>query len=1472
MYKEITGEITTLLRDTDYIDFKTLEKGREKMKERLSRKILAMILSFAVVFSMLPGVVFADETGSADSGVTIEFSAQKDGAFLFNRQQVNVTDGLAEEYGYTVASEDHNKEAVEEPTVFDAMVAVHKAKYGDNFTKETAKNYLDIAKSGMLSKAFGEAATSTSFFVNGGMLNDGIVGTYGTTGYMADTARLKTDDNVEFWFYQDSGWGDYYTYFTETDKSVFAGEYFDLNLKGFMAISAMGYEPNPEAIAGSEDVITVHTVNEDGSLSAALTDGKGNKIYPDSSGKISLAFDNAGEYVITCTGFTEDESPIVLPYCRVTVKEYNVNITVPEDAQLYVAEKPNNKHYVAFSKFESSLEKNNGDGTRTVSYNLTANKKYNYRVWGDGYVTYANIFTSPKANAASAQISVTEDMLKPAGKTSKTVDRDLNSNNKFNVADIYLNINEKGHLKINKDETYQIVNLRNWEAVDTVTNNYFIEPDYNYMVIDENGGSSDVVEIDRNGLLTAKKEGTAIILVTYDSINAACAIGGPFFGAIWPENTGVFAVTVGGADSGITTGMKINEGKNAADTSAGKLAGDNLDAEHDVIYFLTAITDAEGNTEQTENACGEYTFTPEGAETVEIANPVVSDRLSFNGFKAVSKNNDGSYTVKLTEGRNIVKLSNEKGSEYQVITAKGVTAEVNNITSPGKALTAGDAFSVKFSTVYHPANKLAGVYNMSAGILYGNVDGYDEGVTFGGSSNQYNFASTEKAQTVSNKVKWEQKGWFYGATLGDNLTVPASYDKAQLTMSDGYLIAAGYGDPYGNHRGITLTDGKDPNFSALLRVGYMGKLPDITVEIKKDAAADVKSIEVTKQPKKTSYYEGDVFDASGMEIEVTYEDDSKRTVAGGFEYDKTPLGKDTDMVTVSFGGKIAEIAISVQELVLEEISIDTPPTKTEYVEGEYFNPSGMVVKAKYNSGNTVEITDYTYSREALKKGDTEVVITYGDKTVSQTITVSERTVIPADNIAVKFTLMGDSKHGDNGQVHTLKGGNLITWIAQTSVEADKDATVLDIVEKVLAMNGMGFKNAGGNYISEINGLGEFDNGSNSGWMYTLNGVAPLLGVAEQTLKNGDVIVMYYTDDYTRESGSEQWNTPPQEIKDVITTGTDTKITTAPTEVKTSGNTATATVTDENAKELLKQAKENKSAEIVINVSSSDAKDAETVNLELDKKTVESIVKDTDAIVTVKTPAGEINIDKETLKQIAGEAEGDTIVIEITKVSEPEEAHKKLVGMNGQVFRLAVKSGNKVISDFKGSVTVRLAVPAALKDKNIAVVHIENGTLEKIEGKRITKNKAEFYEFTANRFGEFAIVDTAEVKTDSDDNREENIDKAKSLIKELKLSAVSSKTTKKNIRVTVKMNSKNKALIKKLGNMGFTVKYKYYRSVKKASKYKALKTKTAKSFVNTKGRKGIKYYYKVKAVVYDGDKVISQSTLKQCKYAVRKWTK
>ena len=64
------------------------------------------------------------------------------------------------------------------------------------------------------------------------------------------------------------------------------------------------------------------------------------------------------------------------------------------------------------------------------------------------------------------------------------------------------------------------------------------------------------------------------------------------------------------------------------------------------------------------------------------------------------------------------------------------------------------------------------------------------------------------------------------------------------------------------------------------------------------------------------------------------------------------------------------------------------------------------------------------------------------------------------------------------------------------------------------------ENPSGNYIASITKgdvtLGEFTNGKYSGWMYTLNGSYPDLGVSEQEVKNNDQIVLHYTDYYPEE--------------------------------------------------------------------------------------------------------------------------------------------------------------------------------------------------------------------------------------------------------------------------------------------------------------------------------------------------------------------
>lgn len=120
----------------------------------------------------------------------------------------------------------------------------------------------------------------------------------------------------------------------------------------------------------------------------------------------------------------------------------------------------------------------------------------------------------------------------------------------------------------------------------------------------------------------------------------------------------------------------------------------------------------------------------------------------------------------------------------------------------------------------------------------------------------------------------------------------------------------------------------------------------------------------------------------------------------------------------------------------------------------------------------------------------------------------------SNQITVKFSLYGDTKHGDRDGKHASTA-----WISQKTVSVPKGSTVKYLTE-------MMFNNAGidyitdGIYISEINGLAEKDNGPNSGWMYRQNGLIADEGYAARKLSAGDVIKWFYTDDYTKETGYE----------------------------------------------------------------------------------------------------------------------------------------------------------------------------------------------------------------------------------------------------------------------------------------------------------------------------------------------------------------
>ena len=361
-----------------------------------------------------------------------------------------------------------------------------------------------------------------------------------------------------------------------------------------------------------------------------------------------------------------------------------------------------------------------------------------------------------------------------------------------------------------------------------------------------------------------------------------------------------------------------------------------------------------------------------------------------------------------------------------------------------------------------------------------------------------------------------------------------------------------------------------------------------------------------------------------------------------------------------------------------------------------------------------------------------------------------------------------------------------TYLPRTSYNFVPGETVYSLLTKSgLSYEAKYYGMYGGYYVQKIEGLGEFDKGAKSGWMYRVNGVYPEVSCSEYKLRAGDDVEWLYTTDLGKDIGASS-----EQKTDVTTSGaTGSAITTAPTEVKvtekinadgTKTKVAEVKVSADNQKEILKQAKANKSKEIILNVASKAAQDAIKAEVTLDKSFIDSIVKDTDAKLTVKTPFGDKTYTQDELKAMSEAATGATITVAIEKTAE-------------QPADDAVKA--------------------------------------------------------------------------------EKIVKAKSIVKNMKLAARSSKTAKKNVKAVLKSDAKTKASVQELKDLGFTVKYRFYRSTKKASSYKSAVTKKTAFYTNTSGKKGTKYFYKVQIRVYDENgKLVAKTALKQCKYASRTWTK
>jgi hypothetical protein len=391
--------------------------------------------------------------------------------------------------------------------------------------------------------------------------------------------------------------------------------------------------------------------------------------------------------------------------------------------------------------------------------------------------------------------TVKVDYIEDDGDMTVTIDAERldvskRSDNGFRQDDVYFNVNDAQHLVLKKGETFRLIPIRVWQAMEGFTQNYFIEPDYHVEVLGDTGAvsakwaGSPGLEYEE---ITAVGTGVAVIKVTYDPIKFIFTeTESRYFNAIEPRNTGVIIVSVVEGGSYNSANIKTNIDQR----------------EYDTVYF---------DRDKSDHA--EYGFKPSangGSEeiSVRVHRPIHTSTSWGAGWSEGVKNSDGSFTVNLYDGRNIVEVSASGSNfkEYHVINAKDIGLSAKNLTNtdwkPGNPLKAGDSVEITFDGIKTPLEKISGIYNPGfPDTCYVSYKA-DGGGEVRGDGVQYDLSQ-------NNKVL---------------VTAPAS---GILKLTNGVINCDHMGDPLGSHRTRPGNEPVYPNFAAINVKGVYSTMPDL---------------------------------------------------------------------------------------------------------------------------------------------------------------------------------------------------------------------------------------------------------------------------------------------------------------------------------------------------------------------------------------------------------------------------------------------------------------------------------------------------------------------------------------------------------------------------------------------------------------------------------------------------------------------
>jgi hypothetical protein len=219
----------------------------------------------------------------------------------------------------------------------------------------------------------------------------------------------------------------------------------------------------------------------------------------------------------------------------------------------------------------------------------------------------------------------------------------------------------------------------------------------------------------------------------------------------------------------------------------------------------------------------------------------------------------------------------------------------------------------------------------------------------------------------------------------------------------------------------------------------------------------LQSIEVSQVPTKTVYGQGQELDTSGLAVTAYYDKKAQKgkdAAASSLQisgYDNSRPGEQTVTVTMREKKQTATTTFTVTVVPVAKVTIEQPASKTVYMQGDDFDPAGLVAHVEFENGavpgETISPGQLNYSGYSKDSGGVQTITVdyYGKKaettfdvTVAALISIAVTTppnktvYLAGENLDTRGLTVKGTYEGAGDRTETITAKNLSGFDTNTA--------------------------------------------------------------------------------------------------------------------------------------------------------------------------------------------------------------------------------------------------------------------------------------------------------------------------------------------------------------------------------------------------------------------------------------------------------